>query len=79
VYPDANNDALCPAFYSTFYWDMPCPFPGLACAYPGRGDGTSDGCNATAMLWCKGSAGVAEAGPADGGADAGGGLWIGAM
>ncbi len=65
-------DPRCPAMYSFSYFGMPCPAVGLSCAYPGAGDGTANGCFATAMMWCHGEGGV---GDLDGGADAGPGTW----
>lgn len=71
-YPVVNNDPLCPTSYSHMFGGKPCPAVGLACAYPGAGDGTADPrCFSTAMLWCRPSA---DAG-ADAG-DGGAGTWV---
>jgi len=61
-YPPVNNDPRCPASYSFTYAQSTCAPIGLTCAYPGQGDGTNDGCYATAMMWCRGDAGDADAG-----------------
>jgi hypothetical protein len=56
-YLDANNDPQCPTRYGDVCIPVSqrtCSTPGLACAYPGAGDGPdSHGCFATAMAWCK--------------------------
>jgi hypothetical protein len=55
-YADATNDPQCPAKYSDVCTPsaQTCSSPGLACAYPGAGDGPDPGgCFATAMAWCK--------------------------
>jgi len=57
-YPPANNDSNCPSTYSVGNYQKPCAPVGLACAYPGQGDFQPNGCNATAMMWCKGDAGM---------------------
>lgn len=64
--PPADNDPACPATYSFTYQGRPCSSVGLTCAYPGAGDGLSDGTYATAMMWCRGP--VVD--PRDGGPDA---------
>lgn len=75
-YPPTNNDPRCPASYSYSYGGQACPQVGLTCAYPGAGDGMSNGCFATAMLFCHGDGGVTDL---DGGGDAGSGTWTGAQ
>lgn len=47
-----------------------CSPIGLTCAYPGQGDGTSNGCYSTAMGWCRSDAGDAGDG------EAGSGSWV---
>ena len=65
-YEEIKNPPGCPAKYR--YYDLGrCDTPGLECWYPGAGDGTSDGCWATALLAC-----VADR-ETDGGADGGAG------
>jgi hypothetical protein len=76
-YPPVQNDPRCPGAYSWLHQGTPCPSKGLTCAYPGQGDGESDGCFATAMLWCGGDAGIGDRG--DGGPDAGPGTWTAAQ
>ncbi len=71
-YPPENNDPRCPPSYSYSYGGQPCPAIGLTCAYPGAGDGTTDGCFATAMMFCHGDGGP---GDLDGGVEAGAGTW----
>lgn len=70
-YPPVANDPACPATYSYSYGGKPCSPIGLNCAYPGAGDGESNGCYATAELWCRG-----DAGAGGGGADGGTGTWV---
>jgi hypothetical protein len=72
-YPDAGNDARCPAVYKFSLLHQACPAVGLTCAYPGQGDGTSGGCFATAMLWCVADGGLPNQ---DAGPDAGPGTWL---
>jgi hypothetical protein len=62
----AHNEAGCPATYDTSALPTACAPIGLACSYPGSGDGT--GCNA-ANLSCTAALG-------DAGADAGQGRWV---
>ena len=62
TYPTVDNDPRCPGHYSYSYGGQPCPQIGLTCSYPGAGDGTSNGCFATAMLFCRGDAGAGDAG-----------------
>jgi hypothetical protein len=72
-YPSANNDPRCPPSYSHAYQGESCSPVGLTCSYPGAGDGTSNGCFATAMMLCHGDGGIGDLG--DSGADAGSGSW----
>jgi hypothetical protein len=52
AYPDVRRDPGCPAGHQDSC-GSPCSTPGLACAYPGVGDGPDpQGCLATAMAWC---------------------------
>ncbi|HLK39594.1 MAG TPA: hypothetical protein VKU41_22720 [Polyangiaceae bacterium] len=61
-YPAVANDPHCPSTYSGLGAQArPCSPVGLACAYPGAGDGTSSGC-ATAMMWCRVDGGDGDAG-----------------
>lgn len=77
-YPSVQNDPRCPASYSYSFGQKTCPEVGLRCEYPGQGDGTTDGCYATAMLSCVADT-ASDAGP-DATADAsdGGqsGTWV---
>ena len=57
-YPPVQNEAGCPSSYSHSYGGQSCSPVGLTCAYPGAGDGTSNGCASTAMLFCNGDAGA---------------------
>jgi hypothetical protein len=76
-YPPYANDPACPAQYAYTFGGKPCSPIGLQCAYPGAGDGESNGCFSTAMLWCRGDAGVTvDAGDAG---DAGSGTWTAAQ
>jgi len=68
-YPPVQNDPRCPPQYSPQNATGPCPI-GLTCSYPGVGDGASNGCNSTAVMFCH-----APFGDSDGGADAGTGVW----
>jgi len=81
-YPDdAGNAAECPATYSSSYQDTLCPQIGLSCAYPGKGDGTANGCYSTAVLLCNApdaGFGGHDAAIFDG-ADAGSGFWTAAQ
>lgn len=74
MYATAINDPHCPSMYSFTKNGQPCSPVGLTCAYPGVGDQLSDGCFATAMLWCRG-----DAGTGDSGSDAGSGSWTAAQ
>jgi hypothetical protein len=72
-YPPYANPVGCPTQYAYSLKGKPCAPVGLQCAYPGMGDIKSDGCGATAMMWCYGDAGLG-ADAADSG-DAGTGTW----
>jgi hypothetical protein len=76
-YPPSHNDPRCPSVYAWAYAGQSCPAKGLTCAYPGVGDEESNGCFATAMLWCYGNGGVGDLG--DGGSDSGPGTWTAAQ
>ncbi len=73
AYPPYANPVGCPAQYSFSSQGKPCAPVGLRCSYPGMGDVKSDGCSATAMMWCYGDGGLG-ADAADSG-DAGAGTW----
>jgi hypothetical protein len=62
TYPPVRNDPLCPATYTSSEYGQSCPSVGLTCTYPGAGDPTSDGCSATAMMWCRGDGGAGTPG-----------------
>ena len=64
TYPEIKNPPGCPAAYSRFGGS--CDQIGLECWYPGVGDGTSDGCWATALMACQPPR-FTDAGDADGG------------
>jgi hypothetical protein len=62
VYPPVSNDSRCPATYRYSYFEQACSPIGLQCGYPGAGDGTPNGCWATASMWCRGDAGAGDGG-----------------
>ncbi len=72
AYAPVMNDPRCPSSYSYTYSGKSCAPLGLECWYPGAGDGTADGCFATALLQCRGDGGI---GTDDAAADAGSGTW----
>lgn len=74
-YPDADNEAGCPANYTIGFQCKPCWPVGLSCAYPGAGDGTANGCYGTAGLTCH-AADSGIGGCAGDAGDAGSGYWI---
>jgi hypothetical protein len=71
TYPVITNPPECPPAY-TRQPPPSCAPIGLKCWYPGAGDGTPDGCWATALLSCVGPS------DADGGEPTTG-TWIGAQ
>jgi len=60
AYPATNNPPGCPPTYSHGYQGQSCPTLNLTCSYPGAGDGRSDGCYSTAMMWCRDDGGGAR-------------------
>lgn len=76
-YPPVANDPACPKAY-TYNSHAPCSPIGLNCSYPGAGDGTANGCYATAEMFCRGD--VDSGADATGNGDAGGtGYWLSAQ
>jgi hypothetical protein len=74
-YPPYANPVGCPAQYAYSLNGKPCAPVGLKCAYPGAGDGMSNGCYSTAMMWCYGDGGIGSVVDAGDGGDAGSGTW----
>ena len=70
-----RNDSRCPSSYSLAYECQSCSPAGLACMYPGAGDGTSNGCFATAVLRCV----AVDAGVGGCAADAASAAWVAAQ